>query len=150
VVVPRCPAPRRDGRVGGALAATQEGRLCKRHAALADQWGEEAVLAGTHPGARPKKAAKPMLAEPSNDNSAPSLNGNGPVSPAEVRSRLGELVAGNLGELEKVLLDVALGASRGVWVTTQCKAFGRDGRNEVTIPATACGSTRSRSSCNKA
>jgi hypothetical protein len=60
--------------------------------------------------------------------------GNGSVSPAEVRPRLGELVAENLSELERVLVETATGADKPVWVTTTCKVCGRDGRHEVVIP----------------
>jgi len=38
MTVSRCPAPRRDGRACGTLAASPGSRFCKRHEALADKW----------------------------------------------------------------------------------------------------------------
>jgi nucleotide-binding universal stress UspA family protein len=50
MTVPRCPAPRRDDRACGTLAASPSSRFCKRHEALAERWGEERVLSGDYPG----------------------------------------------------------------------------------------------------
>src|SRR5262249_4760783 len=92
--------------------------------------------------ARPRRRETPLVrvvaeqddgigAEPSR---APVKTGNGSVTPAEVRPRLGELVAENLSELERVLVETATGADKPVWVTTPCKSCGRAGRHEVVIP----------------
>ena len=61
-------------------------------------------------------------------------NGNGSVSPADVRPRLAEAAAANLSELERVLVETATGANRQVWATIGCKHCGREGRYEISIP----------------
>jgi hypothetical protein len=63
-----------------------------------------------------------------------SANGNGNVSPAEVRPRLAEAAAANVSELERVLVETATGANRQVWTTIGCKHCGREGRYEISIP----------------
>jgi hypothetical protein len=79
-----------------------------------------------------------LVPEPVDQNgSEPAValvkTGNG-VAVAEVRTRLGELAAANLGELGRVLVETATGADKPTWVTTTCKGCGRSGRHEVLIP----------------
>jgi hypothetical protein len=64
----------------------------------------------------------------------PTGNGNGSVSPADVRPRLAEAAAANLSELERVLVETATGANRQVWTTIGCKHCGREGRYEIDVP----------------
>lgn len=136
---PRCAALTRDGR--RCRTTTVNGSdFCQHHLGLLPEVGDESLRRGDH--ARPRRRETPLVrvvaeqddgigAEPSR---APVKTGNGSVTPAEVRPRLGELVAENLSELERVLVETATGADKPVWVTTTCKSCGRAGRHEVVIP----------------
>jgi hypothetical protein len=135
----RCEGTTRDGARCRSIAVKGR-RFCPHHLSVADEAGEESVGRGDHDQRRRRDSALVrVVREPSSGTgSKPSRalvkTGNVAVaSAAEVRPRLGELVAANLDELEAVLLDVALSASRPVWVTTRCKSCNRDGRHQVVI-----------------
>jgi hypothetical protein len=115
-------------------------RFCSHHFKLLPDVGEEALRSGAYVRRRRQDSALVRVAsessEPNDSKTSPTLarNGNGSVSPNEVRPRLAALVGENLSALEQVLLDTALGADRATWVTTTCKSCNRGSRHEVLIP----------------
>jgi hypothetical protein len=144
---PSCAARTRDGE--RCRSATVSGSpFCQHHHGLVarGEVSEEALRRGDHVQRRRRsrdtrlaqvasERVEPEQADPNGSQPPPAVTtANGNVSPAQVRSRLGELAAENLSELERVLLETATGADKPVWVTTTCKGCGRDGRHEVTIP----------------
>jgi hypothetical protein len=118
MTVPRCPAPRRDGRPCGTLAASPDARFCKKHEALAEKWGEARVLSGDYPGNVPK--ARPLLSvDPPEPATFIEANGNEATiaDPCAIRPALAQLAAANLSELQRSLLDAALDATTTRWAT---------------------------------
>jgi hypothetical protein len=138
VVVPRCPAPRRDGRACGTLAASPTSRFCKRHEALVERWGEERVMAGDFPDSARKRASqvtvetlarrptKTMFVEPSGSGKTPE--------PAAIRPAPAQLAAENLDGLQRALLDAALSATTTRWATVACGDCGARSRVELPVP----------------
>ena len=112
--------------------------FCAPHLALAAEYGEDALRRGDYPRRRRGSALVRVL--PCNNAPeaatpvAPSENGTGDVSPADVRPRLAEAAAANVVELERVLVETATGANRQVWATIGCKHCGREGRYEIDVP----------------
>src|SRR5205814_510191 len=130
---PLCAGVTRDGARCRSVAT--DGAYCHYHGALALELGDAPVREGTYlqrqPSSRPIQTA--AVAEVSKTTQLSARNG-GPVSPSEVRSRLGELAAAHLSELQNTLLEAASSASRCVWVTLACKHCERPGRYEVSVP----------------
>jgi hypothetical protein len=60
--------------------------------------------------------------------------GNGKADPASVRPRLAEAAAASLDEIQRALLDAALGSMREHWVTCTCGACGQKQRLQVNVP----------------
>jgi hypothetical protein len=118
--------------------ATSGSDFCVPQLALAAEYGEEALRRGDYP--RRRRSSALVRVSPGNDApeaatpAAPGGNGNGSVSPADVRPRLAEAAAANLSELERVLVETATGANRQVWATIGCKHCGREGRYEIDVP----------------
>jgi hypothetical protein len=136
--VPRCPAPRRDGRVCGTLAASPSSRFCTRHEALAEKWGEERVLSGDYPGNVPRKRRAMTVERLEPEAITPSLadaNGDGSAAdPAGIRPALAQLAASNLDALQRALLDAALSATTTRWATVACGECGARSRVELPVP----------------
>src|SRR5262245_55742580 len=135
----RCQAVTRDGLP--CRSATLKGEsFCRHHHRLVAEVGAEALRSGDYvrhrrrDSRRVQAVAKPSKRNGSKTPRTAARNGNGSVSPAEVRPRLAALVGENLSALEETLLQVALGADRPTWVTTTCRHCNRDGRHEVLIP----------------
>jgi hypothetical protein len=106
---------------------------CDHHAKLAGEIGEDAVRHGDYLRRRRRQGADvPVVAEV---EVPPRLSdSDNRVSPSQVRSRLGELAAANLDELERTLLEAASSASRSTWATVVCKHCERPGRYEISVP----------------
>jgi hypothetical protein len=131
MAVPRCPALRRDGRVCGTLAASPEATYCRRHEALIADFGEEAVREGRYPRKRvPATSAVAVVAEVE----PTPTNANATIDPAGIRPALASAAAASLDELQRALLDAALGATREYWVTHSCSDCGKKERIPVNIP----------------
>jgi hypothetical protein len=136
MVVARCPAPRRDGRACGTLAATPEVTFCRRHEALAEKWGEERVRSGDYPGNAPRKFAL-LVAEPEpevDQASVESNDGGRNSDPGLIRPALAQLAADNLNELQRTLLDAALSATTTRWATVRCTSCQTQSRVELPAP----------------
>lgn len=54
--------------------------------------------------------------------------------PASVRPRLAEAAAASLDDIQRALLDAALGAVRERWVTCTCGSCGQKQRLQVNVP----------------
>jgi hypothetical protein len=137
VVVPRCPAPRRDGRACGTLAASPTSRFCRRHEALAEKWGEELVLAGDYPGNGRKRALRLTVEESLEPETTTMIVANGagkPADPTAIRPALAQLAAANLDGLQRALLDAALSATTTRWATVTCDDCGARSRVELPVP----------------
>jgi hypothetical protein len=135
MTVPRCSAPRRDGRACGTLAARPDARFCKRHEALVEKWGEERVLRGDYPG-NARKRDSVMEADPP-EPVAPVVietNGDSVADPGSIRPALAQLAAANLNELQRTLLDAALNASTSCWATVRCSSCQARSRVELPMP----------------
>jgi hypothetical protein len=128
--VPRCAALRRDGRACGALASSPTASYCRHHERLAAELGEDAVRAGHYPRRRNPRVEAPVTVE----ETATSAITNGTITPAEVRPLLAQATAASLDEIQAVLLDAALGATREHWATFTCPDCGKKHRAEVQIP----------------
>jgi hypothetical protein len=109
MAVPRCAALRRDGQPCGALAATPEAEFCRHHERLVELHGEEAVRAGDHPRRRNPRSSEPVML---GEALVPSAEGNGLIGPAEVRPALARAAADSLDEIQRSLLDAAVGSTR--------------------------------------
>src|SRR5262245_38775965 len=130
MTVPRCSALRRDGLPCGALASVPGATYCRHHERLVEIHGEEAVRAGDYPKTRSTKAEVPVVLE------TPSIgrNDNALVSPSEVRPALAQAAAASLDEIQKALLDAAVGAAREHWATFTCPDCGKKHRAQVSVP----------------
>ena len=134
---PRCSAVLRSGAPCRSVA-TSGAEFCSPHLALAAEFGEDALRRGDYP--RRRRSSALVRVSPGNDAPEAAIpaasggNGNGSVSPADVRPRLAEAAAANLSELERVLVETATGANRQVWTTIDCKHCGREGRYEIDVP----------------
>jgi hypothetical protein len=124
----QCEALLRSGTKCRSAALT-DSSFCSHHSALVEQIGEVRVRSGDHPRRRKTSTAKPLVAEVE----APPVSGNG-ADPAQVRPRLAEAAAASLDDIQAALLDAALGATREMWVTTECSGCGKKQRVEVRVP----------------
>jgi hypothetical protein len=132
-----CVAVLRSGARCSSVA-TSGNDFCVPHLDLIAEFGEDALRRGDYPRRRRGSAlvrVSPGNAEPEAAIPAASGgDGNGNVSPADVRPRLAEAAAANLSEIERVLVETATGANRQVWATIGCKHCGREGRYEIEVP----------------
>jgi len=138
MTVPRCPAPRRDGRVCATLAVSPGSRFCKKHEALAEKWGEERVMKGEYPGNATRKARTALTVVSTEPNPAFG-RANGPsltADPGSIRPALAQLAASNLDALQRALLKAALSATTTRWATVSCGECGARSRVELPIPDT--------------
>jgi hypothetical protein len=128
--VPRCSALRRDGQPCGALASFPTADFCGHHEKLVEVHGEDAVRAGRYPRKRSPKVEIPVVAEPETTG----RNGRVVLSPAQVRPALAQAAAASLDEIQRALLDAALGAAREHWATFTCPDCGKKHRAQVSVP----------------
>jgi hypothetical protein len=124
----QCEALLRSGTQCHSAALT-DSSFCSHHASLAVEVGEERVRSGDVPRTRKASTAEPLVAEVE----TPSVTRNG-ADPAQVRPRLAEAAAASLDDIQAALLDAALGATREMWVTTECSGCGKKQRVDVRVP----------------
>ena len=127
--VPRCAALRRDGSACMALASSPTAEFCRHHERLVEAYGEDAVRTGTYPRKRNPKAETVVTVET-------QTNGRGTVrlTPSDVRPALAQAAAASLDEIQRALLDAALGAARDHWATFTCPDCGKKHRAQVQVP----------------
>jgi hypothetical protein len=124
----RCEALLRSGTPCRSAAVT-DSAFCAHHFDLVEEVGEDRVRSGDHPSRRKGSVPEPLVAE--TDATPASRNG---ADPTQVRPRLAEAAAASLDDIQTALLDAALGATREMWVTTECSVCGKKQRVEVRVP----------------
>jgi hypothetical protein len=129
VPIGNCQALRRDGKPCASRAATVADEFCSHHLKMIELHGEEAVRAGRIPRRRKPRSEEPVVLIES-----AATNGSGSIDPARVRPALAQAAADSLDEIQRALLDAALGAARPHWITTPpCPDCGRKQRVEIRV-----------------
>jgi hypothetical protein len=117
----------------GALASSPSAIYCRRHEQLATELGEEVVQTGSYPRRRtPREALLVVVDETPAAQTVPTIDTA--ITPSEVRPRLAQVTAESVGEIQRALLDAALGATREHWTTFTCPDCGKKHRAEVQVP----------------
>jgi hypothetical protein len=110
--------------------------FCAHHDSLVEQHGAEALKRGGHlPPPRSERTQRvmhePLIVE---ELEPAASNGVAKADPASVRPRLAEAAAASLDDIQRALLDAALGAVREHWVTCTCGSCGQKQRLQVNVP----------------
>jgi hypothetical protein len=117
----------------GALASSPSAIYCRRHEQLATELGEEVVQTGSYPRRRtPREEMLVVVDETPAAQTVPTIDTA--ITPSEVRPRLAQVTAESVGEIQRALLDAALGATREHWTTFTCPDCGKKHRAEVQVP----------------
>jgi hypothetical protein len=110
--------------------------FCAHHDSLVEHHGAKALKRGEHlPPRRSERkpfiAPEPLVVE---ELEPAASDGVTKPDPASVRPRLAEAAAASLDDIQRALLDAALGAVREHWVTCTCGSCGQKQRLQVNVP----------------
>jgi hypothetical protein len=108
--------------------------FCAHHDRLVPEHGADTLKRGEHlpprrSERRPRRDPAPLVVE-----EREVAVETGTADPASVRPRLAEAAAASLDEIQRALLDAALGAVREHWVTCTCGSCGQKQRLQVNVP----------------
>lgn len=138
-----CAAKRRDGRPCGMFVEEPSALFCVHHARLAERWGNDRVREGKIPKQRGRRQQRPVLTLESRQPEQPTPElveaevvevVRKAIGPDEVRPKLAAAAAENLDDLQKALLETALGALHEHTVTLTCPDCGMTSRHQVATP----------------
>jgi hypothetical protein len=108
--------------------------FCAHHDGLVPEHGAEALKRGEHVSPCRSERKPRIVHEPLVLDELDVAVANGKVDPASVRPRLAAAAAASLDDIQRALLDAALGAVREHWVTCTCGSCGQKQRLQVNIP----------------
>jgi hypothetical protein len=104
--------------------------LCEHHARLAQEFGRNTVVNGSHTKRRNARDRIPVVAE----TEPLELDSKASARPSAVRPALALTAAEEVETIRRVLLEAATNTTRESWATCSCPECGKRFRHEISVP----------------